>query len=315
MSWECVNWANRQRTRSPSEQLVLLLLANWATPEGIVRDVDVEKLAPCSRQSRASVFRRLKDLEEIGLLTRQRPDKRPDNNARVSGFLHLDMLFQGESDESQIETDPPESQIETDVSRTGETDVSLTGETPIKDSTQKKNSNPSLSLAADVSTHARERDDQTGFDEDFSELVAAYPCRQWMSLTEAKLEYRRLTADERSQARRWAAPYASAIAEGKRRSIKSLADWLRDKDFEGLRLMASARPAAPAAVGASSAAPKPAGTHAAAGPPTVFVKVGTPAWDAWVRAGHRPGLRTNKRGPEGGDGWYFPTLYPLTKEA
>lgn len=76
MSWEAVSWANRQKLKLPQEQLVLLVLANCADPDGVAfarwrgRDHWWHYLAERTRLSKASLFRHLNTLEEIGLATR-----------------------------------------------------------------------------------------------------------------------------------------------------------------------------------------------------------------------------------------------------
>jgi hypothetical protein len=73
MSWEAVTWANKQRLKSPQEQLVLLMLANCADPGGVAfaqwkgRDHWWHYLADRTRLSRASLFRHLNTIEQLGL--------------------------------------------------------------------------------------------------------------------------------------------------------------------------------------------------------------------------------------------------------
>jgi hypothetical protein len=76
MSWEAVTWANKQRMKSPQEQLVLLMLANCADPGGVAfaqwkgRDHWWHYLADRTRLSRASLFRHLNTIEQVGLGSR-----------------------------------------------------------------------------------------------------------------------------------------------------------------------------------------------------------------------------------------------------
>lgn len=78
MSWEAVQWANRQRLRLPQEQLVLLMLANSADPEGMAFTWWKRKehwwtyLVDTTRLSRASIFRHLATLEKLELAQRQK---------------------------------------------------------------------------------------------------------------------------------------------------------------------------------------------------------------------------------------------------
>lgn len=78
MSWEAVQWANKQRLPGPQEQLVLLTLANCADPEGVAfawwkrREHWWTYLVEHTRLSRSSVFRHLNKIEELGLGKRRK---------------------------------------------------------------------------------------------------------------------------------------------------------------------------------------------------------------------------------------------------
>ena len=70
MSVRASNWVMHQvRTDGPSAQGVLFVIADMADPDGIARHTNPEDIATRSRQSRATVFRRLRELEHFGLLT------------------------------------------------------------------------------------------------------------------------------------------------------------------------------------------------------------------------------------------------------
>lgn len=78
MSWEAVQWANKQRLRLPQEQFVLLMLANCADPEGVAfswwkrREHWWTYLVEHTRLSRTTIFRHLSTIEELGLGIRQK---------------------------------------------------------------------------------------------------------------------------------------------------------------------------------------------------------------------------------------------------
>lgn len=65
-----MNWAMRQRPDGPSAQIVLFVIADRANERGVCRHADPDDIADISRQSRATVFRRLDELERVGLITR-----------------------------------------------------------------------------------------------------------------------------------------------------------------------------------------------------------------------------------------------------
>jgi len=132
MSWEAVEWANKQRLRLPQEQLVLLLLANAADPDGLAFAWWKKKehwwtyLAERGRQSRASVFRCLKRFEELGLLSREKLIL-ADGVVRFRAQLHLDRYVDQEIREAQADSDVTnltgETHSEDDPSLTAETDI------------------------------------------------------------------------------------------------------------------------------------------------------------------------------------------------
>ena len=71
MSWEASTWALSQKTGSPSGKAVLLCLANYADDKGRCWPSQ-NTIAKQTEQSTDSVQRRIKKLEERGLLARNR---------------------------------------------------------------------------------------------------------------------------------------------------------------------------------------------------------------------------------------------------
>lgn len=77
MSWEATQWANRQRMKDAQTQIVLLVLANCADPEGLAfgwrkgqKHWDQYLVDHC-RLSRATIFRKVADMKELGLVDPQ----------------------------------------------------------------------------------------------------------------------------------------------------------------------------------------------------------------------------------------------------
>ena len=89
MSWQAVAWANEQPTGSPSEHLVLVQLASIAEADGVVRRLDIPWLVRVSKQSRPSVFRRLREFERAGWSMRERVGSASDGSPLVLVRLHL----------------------------------------------------------------------------------------------------------------------------------------------------------------------------------------------------------------------------------
>lgn len=76
MSWEAVTWASKQRMKLPHEQLILLVLANCADPEGVAfaqwrgREHWWTYLVEKTRLSKSSLFRHMNRLVDLGLCDR-----------------------------------------------------------------------------------------------------------------------------------------------------------------------------------------------------------------------------------------------------
>ncbi|MES2671601.1 MAG: hypothetical protein V4673_14455 [Pseudomonadota bacterium] len=68
MSIATMNWALQQRLESPLHQVLLYVIADSAAPDGTTRHCDSEYLIDRSRMSRATVFRKLADLRDWGLV-------------------------------------------------------------------------------------------------------------------------------------------------------------------------------------------------------------------------------------------------------
>jgi len=146
MSVEGRTWANKQRLKNPSAQIMLLIIGECADPEGVAfawwkkHDHWWTYLVDKTRQSRATVFRRLNELEKLGLIVRV---KIVHEDGLVTHQVRCDLERFVDLEADEI--DPPEnpdlpapagksqSQIETGGQSQFETETegrpSLTGET------------------------------------------------------------------------------------------------------------------------------------------------------------------------------------------
>jgi len=121
MSIKAMNWAMSCRTDGVSAQCVLYIVADTANENGVSIHADPDYISARTRQSRATVFRRLKELEAAGALSRfkkYRPDGAPVYEIRLHMDRHIDYDKApqiGEGGEHE-----PESQIETRTGETGE---------------------------------------------------------------------------------------------------------------------------------------------------------------------------------------------------
>lgn len=70
MSIATMNWALRQRLATTQQQILLYVIADSADPNGVTRHCDPSYMEEHARMTRATMFRRLGELEELGLLRR-----------------------------------------------------------------------------------------------------------------------------------------------------------------------------------------------------------------------------------------------------
>jgi hypothetical protein len=124
MSICAMNWAMKQRTDAPSAQIVLYVIADSASETGVSAHADPDYIAERTRQSRATVFRRLDELEKAGLITRLVKHK-SDGARSYEVRLHLrtfvnykfdkagEIEFLGDDDKPINKPLGVESQIET----------------------------------------------------------------------------------------------------------------------------------------------------------------------------------------------------------
>jgi hypothetical protein len=70
MSVAAMNWALRQRLASPQQQILLYVIADSADPDGVTRFCNPDYMEKHARMTRATMFRRLGELEDLGLLQR-----------------------------------------------------------------------------------------------------------------------------------------------------------------------------------------------------------------------------------------------------
>lgn len=260
MSWDAVTWARQQRCATPSAQLVLLLLADWASPEGTVAVLRAEVVAEDAIQSRANVFRHLSDFEEAGILTRTKVVTH-GGGVVLGAQLHLDKGLQmprrtrapltpsiehpeeGDNSDGQNENGP-ESQIETRKEPENESHPAHLGDRYLRlvhygpDSTRNKN----LSEAA-PSAFEREEDSEFAkrLGEDVRAFMKAYPFDGSMSVTALSHEMAKLTYPDRKKAIRWAPVYGDALKDRKKAHAVDAAKWVRQREFDGLAALAQAQ--------------------------------------------------------------------------
>lgn len=249
MSIKALNWAMQQvRADGPSAQAVLFIVADVANAEGVSRHADPDYIAERSRQARATVFRRLAELEHFGALTRLTVVE-PDGRRRYEIHLKLgaEIDYDGksvdawrkgqESEESQAEEHAPESQIEThpqsQIETQGVAPVRL-GESHSCDS--QKNPRDSKKEPPNPPAGGDRGAIDPVLEADIAAAASAYP----IPIT-AMAKFRAIFASLAPPTRKsvllaingYAAFLASCEKKGKPRAAKDAHRWVQNGDWQG----------------------------------------------------------------------------------
>jgi hypothetical protein len=311
MSVQAISWALSLPLVSVSQKFTLVCVCNYADKEGRCWP-SVDTLAEDSAQSRSTVKRRLHELEELGLLSRLRrrilPGGReaeggagkPTSNllrvrleilpAEVAGkLITLGQTVQSEPSSGPQTVHPEPSQtVHPDPSGALDGPVDGSGGDPQTVQQTVHSSEPrTLEPRREPRTQdARARDDADGW----KEFEQAYPI-PITSRAETIELFRTLNPDDQRQAIESARAYR-AFVEKQERKAKDAHRWLRSGDWQSF----------------ASKEIKPRQER-------VFVIVGTPAWDAWLKL--RGSVPTSQHIVEGKmrTGWWFPSLFPPKPEA
>lgn len=121
MSWEAVTWANKQRLKKSYEQIVLLVLANCADPNGEAfvkwpgRDHWWVYLSDHTRLPKSSLFRHLNTLVALGLGTRSElvmadGSRRPTFTLNMAATFDIDLPEDAEKYQAVFAKASPDSQ-------------------------------------------------------------------------------------------------------------------------------------------------------------------------------------------------------------
>lgn len=320
MSWEALNWAGKQRTRSCSVQIVLYVLANCANPQGVVSDwwdedqAWWEYMLDRTRLKRSTIFDLFKELEDANALTFQWV--KPEGNSRRRAVVRLNYacLINEDEPEKSSSTWTPEPSVgdQKSTSRTiseGEESTTWTNsveESPgagREESTTRTRTlciqeNPSPPKPPHATGPQGGRQEATEEPIGFAAFFASYPEHQIMSRAKALEEFVKLSSVDQKRATDAATLYGSQLARNNRKPINANR-WLRERRF------------AEYGAGVQSTGSR------------VFVPEGSEAWKAWcnfaaVAYGGTPkiphfwgapgqrGATTPTPWPLGGQGWLVP---------
>ena len=287
MSAEASNWARRMKTGSPSTKALLMVLADIADHEGHIRFISTSYLMEGSELGRAAVFIHLARLEKGGVFARERDGFKKSGAPIVSGQLLLGaQLALGDEPQSADvvhEADCPDG----GGSPPGGLGVVHDVDYPlyINNTRETIQSPPPPPVVAETDSAIEKRDgaEVQNFVEAFAKV---YPVDATTSFEALRREAERLPPRDRARALRAAEVYAKAAAK-RGAGVLQASVWLSRRRFEDVER-------------AEAAAER-------TGVSRVFVARGTPAWDAWANAGHKPTLISEHAGKTG---WWFPTLFP-----
>ncbi|WP_168204662.1 MarR family transcriptional regulator [Tardiphaga sp. vice304] len=98
MSIAAMNWALQQRLESHQQQILMYVITDSCDAAGVTRHCDPTYLADHARMTRATMFRRLAELEKLGLLSRFKfySDRgAPIYEIRVNYGVVIDMPIKG----------------------------------------------------------------------------------------------------------------------------------------------------------------------------------------------------------------------------
>lgn len=264
-----MNWAMAQATGDPRAQCLLYVVADTADAEGVAWP-SADWMASKSQQSRATVYRRLAQMQELGLLvmfpryidnegkifTAAAPGRRrtsPEIRLQLGVFLK--------------QTDPPADEDEGaesgDPLSPAETTPVAASDSPV--APERRGS----SHCGDSKNHLSNQEENPptplagGCDDDLAALRAVYPI-PITDVPKTLSVWAAMTEQERADALLGAKGYADFIAKqrqrGSSRNVKDTHRWLRDRAWlgyldEGKRVESVAR--------------------------RIDVKEGSPEWAAW----------------------------------
>ena len=305
MSWYAVSWARAQQCGSPALKVTLMVLAEFANDQNLAWPSQ-RTLSTATEQSVDTVARSLRKLEEKGFIERAGEKKRPDGGKSVVVYR---LLFDGErfERESQANRSPKSNTADCGIGNTADCgeqyrtedgtkpancgDKNLTNKPP-KEPTP--NPNGELGEGSSIEDQIEKMPSKTAA-ERFDRLREAWPSDPTVNWLNVEKRFFQLSASDQADAARIAPRYV-AYCEQIGRKLKFPGNWIRDRGWEGF--IEEERKAVAAAAKASV---------------RVFVREGTPAWEAWraydVAHGRVPRTAHWSR-EHRANGWWFDTLFP-----
>ena len=254
MSIATMNWALRQRLESPHHQCLLYVIADSADPDGVTKHCVPEYLVKHARMSRATVFRKIADLRELGLLQTfsahgERGSHIYEIRLNLDKFVDVPLKTRkgGDDDggESHCETHPSDADHEIAVSQRDS--GSLTGETATVSQVRPVQSHSRDCISPPISKDSPPNPPPGGCDpksddgsgqaepEHFAEFKRDYPMPSMWDWRKTLAVFVALTPSEAEHARAAAPLYAKQCSQPKAPKPRRPDMWLRDRMFENFK--------------------------------------------------------------------------------
>ena len=262
MSWKASAWAKEQRLGSPSAKSILMCLADYADPDGVIKGwASQSELSASAEVSERTAREWLQRLEEWGLVERRR-QQRP-NGARAADWivLRLDRTVTDGSERCRTlkNSDGEESLPADSAGRTyRQPDADPTGNQahPTGNQFRAYKDNPPIEPplpSQSARAGAREREGDSGEEVDRSDVpgtapfekrvmrfcngrgYVAGPWKDWDTSSPGWIakQFAKLTSEERAEAERWRDAYLVDIA-GRGKEPVVVGNFLSGKLWTGL---------------------------------------------------------------------------------
>jgi DNA-binding transcriptional ArsR family regulator len=263
MSWKASAWAKQQRLGSPAAKSILMCLADYADPNGLINGwASQAQLADDAEVSERSVREWMQRLEDMGLMERRR-QSRP-NGARAADIiqLYLSKTISASGTETGVEERDSATDLPADSAgrayRQPDADLPADGDSPTGTEFRAHKEEPPISTQSPPSERERGREDgqeeeaspETHQPED-NPTTAAFQKRvmrfcsgrgfqtgAWPDWDQSSpgwigKQFASLSPTERGEAERWRDPYLLDFRDRKGKPMK-VGIFLRDKAWTGL---------------------------------------------------------------------------------
>lgn len=289
MGIEHVTWALRKvRGVDTAAKMVLISLSNFADAAGLCWP-SVATMVDDTGLSEATVKRRLADLVRVGAMRKQEriaPNKRQKSNIYV-----LDTSWTGPGDGELADGQGVDvtDGVQAEPHHGAQREPDGVQCEPHRGFTQ----SPPLTLNHQLDPSGKEEEEARALEVDFQKLVSAFDPGPTESFDRGKRILMALSADDRIEAIKHAPAFVKALVDEKRKTRPSIAIYLSERRWEAVARHAAKTP-----------------TQRTGG--KVFVRKGTPWWEAWARhKGVDPARMPSTFSTlHKADGWYFDTQLP-----